>query len=77
MATRVASVWDDADADAPPLNQVVVLWPAKSETPPSDLVAKLGDAYAPRGSVLAMRYPYDNLSGQEARLNAQFYARKP
>jgi hypothetical protein len=27
--------------------------------------------------VMAMTYPYENFSGQKARLNAQLYARKP
>jgi hypothetical protein len=52
-----------------------VLWEARRS--PDGLVARLGDRFEPRGGVIAMRYPYDNLSGQVAAVNAQVYARKP
>jgi hypothetical protein len=67
-----AGMWED---DTQAADQVVVLWEARRS--PDGLVSRLGDRFEPRGGVIAMRYPYDNLSGQEAAVNAQLYARKP
>jgi 4-amino-4-deoxy-L-arabinose transferase-like glycosyltransferase len=57
--------------------QLVVVWDAKSASIPRKLAARIGEGYEPRGDVMAMSFPYDNLSGQTARLNAQLYARRP
>ena len=75
IAIRVegATMWEDG---AHP-NQVLILWDPKSGRTPSGLIAKLGKAFEPRGDVMAMIYPYDNLSREKARLNAQLYARRP
>ena len=67
-----AGMWEEEAQEA---DQVVVLWEARRS--PDGLVARLGDRFEPRGSVIAMRYPYDNFSGHEAAVNAQLYARKP
>ena len=68
-----ARIWEDGMRP----ERVVVLWDAKAGDAPQTLVAELGDGFEPRGDIMRMRYPYDNFSGQEARLNAQLYARKP
>jgi 4-amino-4-deoxy-L-arabinose transferase-like glycosyltransferase len=68
-----ASIWE---AGMRP-EQVVVLWDAKAGDAPQALVAELGDGFDPHGEIIQMSFPYDNFSGQQARLNAQFYARKP
>lgn len=68
-----AALWkQDGLAD-----QVVILWDNRSGRKPEGLIARLGPAYAPRGPELSMRHPYDNLSGAEARVKAQLYARTP
>jgi 4-amino-4-deoxy-L-arabinose transferase-like glycosyltransferase len=68
-----ASTWEEG-SDA---RQVVLLWDAKYGRTPGGLASRLGSGFEPRGAVMAMDYPYDNLSGQKARLYAQLYARKP
>lgn len=68
-----ASRWDEAS----PSDQVVVLWEPKAGRSTGGTPARLKDAYEPRGAVIPMAFPYDNLSGQKAQLNAQLYARKP
>jgi 4-amino-4-deoxy-L-arabinose transferase-like glycosyltransferase len=57
--------------------QVVVLWEPKPGRSPNGLAARLGSGFTPRGAVIAMDAPYENLSGELARLNGQLYARKP
>jgi 4-amino-4-deoxy-L-arabinose transferase-like glycosyltransferase len=67
-----ASRWEEgSNAD-----HVVILWD-KAGRAPNGLAAKLGSGFEPRGAIIAMNAPYENLSGEEARLNAQLYARKP
>jgi 4-amino-4-deoxy-L-arabinose transferase-like glycosyltransferase len=61
----------------PPPDQVVILWEPKNGRTPRGLIARLGDGFEPRSDVMTLNYPYENLSGQEAQLNAQLYARKP
>lgn len=68
-----ASVWEDGMQPA----QVVIVWDGKVADPPQDHIAELGGGFEPRGDIMRMSYPYDNFSGQQARLNAQLYARKP
>jgi hypothetical protein len=68
-----ASPW--GEDGAPGADQVVVLWEPKRS--PAGIVARLGNGFEARGGVIAMSYPYDNLSGAEAAVNAQVYARKP
>jgi hypothetical protein len=68
-----ATPWEEG-SDA---RQVVLLWDAKYGPTPGGLVSRLGSDFEPRGAIMAMHYPYDNLSGQKARINAQLYARKP
>lgn len=68
-----ASIWQEGMRP----DQLVVLWEAKAGDEPKALVAEVGDGFQPRGEVMKMSFPYDNFSGQQARLNAQFYARKP
>ena len=68
-----ASIWGEGMRP----EQVLVLWDAKSENALGALVAALGDGFEPRGDIMRMSYPYQNFSGQTARLNAQLYARKP
>lgn len=69
-----ASMWDD---EVRP-DKVVALWDGKSgDDMPKSLIAELGNGFEPRGDVMRMTFPYDNFSGQKARLNARFYARKP
>jgi hypothetical protein len=75
IATRLerAERWEEgSNAD-----QVVVLWDPKSSRGPDGQAAKLGNGFAPRGPAIVMNAPYENLSGEEARLSAQLYARKP
>jgi hypothetical protein len=69
-----AEPWDDGSR----ADQVVVLWEPKNErSGPNGLAGRLGSGFAPRGPAIVMNAPYDNFSGEEARLNAQLYARKP
>jgi 4-amino-4-deoxy-L-arabinose transferase-like glycosyltransferase len=68
-----ADVWEEGSG----ANQVVVVWDARRRQSPDELVARLGNGFEPRGAVMAMTYPYDNLSGAQAQLNAQLYARNP
>ena len=68
-----ASIWEEGMRP----DQVVVVWDAKAGDEPRSLVTELGDGFQPQGEVMKMSFPYDNFSGQQARLNAQFYARKP
>lgn len=68
-----ALIWEAGSTS----DRAILLWEPKSDQPPRGLVAKLGDRFEPSGEVIRMRAPYDNFSGEEARLNAQFYARKP
>ena len=68
-----ASIWEEGMRS----ERVVILWDAKAGDPPQALAVALGDGFEPRGEMMRMSYPYDNFSGQQARLNAQLYARKP
>jgi 4-amino-4-deoxy-L-arabinose transferase-like glycosyltransferase len=68
-----ATRWEEGST----ADQVVVLWEAKAGRSPEGLAASLGDAFEPRGAPLTLHHPYDNLSGIEARLQAQLYARRP
>ena len=68
-----ASIWEEGTRP----ERVVVLWDGKTGDPPRGLVADLGDGFELRGEIMRMSYPYDNFSGQQARLNAQAYARRP
>jgi 4-amino-4-deoxy-L-arabinose transferase-like glycosyltransferase len=68
-----AGVWEEMDQPG----EVAMIWRQRSDQPPADLVAKLGSNYEPRGGVLALSFPYDNLSGHTAHLKARIYARKP
>jgi 4-amino-4-deoxy-L-arabinose transferase-like glycosyltransferase len=68
-----AQRWEEGSA----ASQVVVLWEPKPGRSPNGLAARLGDGFEPRGPVIAMDAPYENLSGEVARLNGQLYARKP
>jgi hypothetical protein len=68
-----AGVWEEMDQPG----EVAMIWRQRSDQPPADLVAKLGPHYEPRGGVLALSFPYDNLSGHTAHLKARIYARKP
>jgi len=79
VAANIAIKLDDAVMweDGMRRDKVVVLWGTKAGDMPKSLVAGLGEGFEPRGEVMTMTYPYDNFSGQKARLNAQFYARKP
>ncbi len=63
---------DDLNSD-----KVLLLWEPKSMQPPKKLMVKLGDRFEARGEVMTMSYPYENFSGEQARLYAQLYARKP
>lgn len=58
-------------------DQVMVLWEPKRSHSPNETAAMLGSDFEPRGGVLAMNAPYENLSGEHARLSGQLYARKP
>jgi hypothetical protein len=75
IAIRVdgGHIWEEG---ATP-EQLVVIWDAKSASLPGKLATRIGGGFTARGPVMAMSFPYDNLSGQTARLNAQLYARKP
>jgi hypothetical protein len=75
IAIRVdgGQIWEEG---ATP-EQLVAVWDPKSASMPGKLAARIGEGYEPRGAVMAMSFPYDNLSGQTARLNAQLYARRP
>jgi hypothetical protein len=68
-----ASPWtEEAHAD-----RVMVLWEPKAGRSANGLAARLGEGFEPRGGPITMSAPYDNLSGQQVRLNGQLYARKP
>jgi 4-amino-4-deoxy-L-arabinose transferase-like glycosyltransferase len=67
------AVWGEIDSP----QEVAIIWRQKSDQPPAELVATLGPDYEPRSAVLALSFPYDNLSGQTARLMVRIYARKP
>jgi hypothetical protein len=75
IAIRVdgAQLWEEGSRP----DQVLIVWDPKSGRKPDGLIARLGEGFEPRGEVMAMTYPYENFSGQKARLNAQLYARKP
>ena len=79
FAANIAIRLDRARAweERVPTDQVVVLWDPKSARSPDGAAARLGSAFEPRGAVITMNFPYDNFSGQKARLNAQVYMRRP
>ncbi len=79
FAANIAIRLDRAHAweEQKPTDQVVVLWEPKPGRSPDGAAARLGSAFEPRGAVMTMSFPYDNFSGEKARLNAQLYARKP
>jgi hypothetical protein len=44
---------------------------------PAKLTTRIFEGYEPRGEMMVMAFPYDNFSGQTARLNALLYTRRP
>jgi len=68
-----ARIWQPG-ARAP---RVMLVWERNADQPPRSLAAKLGEAYRPDGPVMVLAFPYNNFSGNEARLRARLYARKP
>lgn len=68
-----AETWREGSAP----RAVLLVWGGRSGKPPSILISKLGEGYSPAGPVRTLRRAYENLSGEVARLNVQFYARGP
>jgi hypothetical protein len=67
-----AAVWGQIDQPG----EIAIVWRDRSLEVPLVLTQQLGDAYEPRGAAIHMSFPYDNLSGQVAKLNARLYIRR-
>lgn len=76
IAIRVdgATMWEEGALP----KQVLVLWdPKLGGSIPAKLTTRIFEGYEPRGEMMVMAFPYDNFSGQTARLNALLYTRRP
>jgi len=56
---------------------VLIVWEGHADAAPEHLRADLGSSYAARGAPRRLTAPYDNFSGQTARLSYQLFQRPP
>ncbi|MFP3920787.1 MAG: glycosyltransferase family 39 protein, partial [Dichotomicrobium sp.] len=53
--------------------RVLLVWEGHSDGAPGGMADELGEAYAPAGAVVKLTAPYDNFSGETARLSYQVF----